>query len=705
MEYNTCTDSNCQNNICLKCDDENKHPSSNCKCKIGEYNDNGICRKCSSECESCYDSNKQCTSCKVDDNRILNYNNYSCDCDAQNGYIDLGSNNCGKCYFIGSSCVEECPKETKADENRICVDDSSEELGSDDDLVFMIMAISLILIMTFLSLLLYGHFSKRFRRFVMSLKFQTPPLCQEEKFYLANEVEMQRLQVYKDENKEEDEKRRQEELRLKELEEEEHRKRMKALEERIKKEEEERLKLEKLIEERKKLEEEERRRRQAEEERKKLMEEEMRKKKLLEQKLRMMELEEQERKLAEQEAKKRELETWLKKQRIQEEYAEKEKEDELMSAERIEQIEAQKKLEEEEKLQLDEEEKERRQLLQKVREKKRIRQQQRQKEKNAIQQANEKKIEKMREERNKIIQEKQNMEDYNADCIKKSKEIEEELIAIKRELQASIDERKNIKNKQIELNERQQRIQEERQQLDQELQGIDFSSAKDKLKKLQDKDITFLQHLRQPPERIRVCLEALITILKNSTKKIQWDQIKKEICSPVFRKQLFFYDPNTIQDKVFNKVIKEYKSHSEWDIEKIAKASVAAGIFAEWIEGIIEFKETKDNNLPLFEKMNDLKMEENQLVEEFEELDDLLFKSRELEEEEYALELQIKELEENQKDYKLKATENLDQIEEKEEEINNINTNDLTLEEIEDDDLESEIDSNIDIDDLKLLDV
>lgn len=118
-------------------------------------------------------------------------------------------------------------------------------------------------------------------------------------------------------------------------------------------------------------------------------------------------------------------------------------------------------------------------------------------------------------------------------------------------------------------------------------------------------------------------MEAVIMTLSNSTKKMEWDDLKKEISNINFRRNILTFDPESITDKVFVKVKKEYINNPQWNLAKINKASIAAGAFAEWLDAVIKFKAIKMENKPLFDKIKALKKEEAAMQEDVDKLDDL----------------------------------------------------------------------------------
>lgn len=51
-------------------------------------------------------------------------------------------------------------------------------------------------------------------------------------------------------------------------------------------------------------------------------------------------------------------------------------------------------------------------------------------------------------------------------------------------------------------------------------------------------------------------------VMSGSTKKSSWDDIKKEMVTNMnFRKTLLTYDPESMSDKMYNKVTKEYTNN------------------------------------------------------------------------------------------------------------------------------------------------
>lgn len=78
-----------------------------------------------------------------------------------------------------------------------------------------------------------------------------------------------------------------------------------------------------------------------------------------------------------------------------------------------------------------------------------------------------------------------------------------------------------------------------------------------------------MQNLRTPPDRVRICLEAVVICISGNTKKPEWDAIKKEISNINFRKKLTSFDPEKMSEKIYQKLSKDYTNNAQWNLVKI----------------------------------------------------------------------------------------------------------------------------------------
>ena len=152
-------------NTCLTCDYRGDEQAQNCtscnndsllqedvgncvnSCSIGYYREDKFCKKCSDNCETCFnfteEGNNNCLSCNKNSKYkyLLNASNY------------------------GSNCVESCPNDTTLDEkNYICVNKTNEEGDNKNkNLIFYILIpiISIFLIVFIIIIMIMIRNNKR----------------------------------------------------------------------------------------------------------------------------------------------------------------------------------------------------------------------------------------------------------------------------------------------------------------------------------------------------------------------------------------------------------------------------------------------------------------------------------------------------------------------------------------------------------------
>lgn len=93
-----------------------------------------------------------------------------------------------------------------------------------------------------------------------------------------------------------------------------------------------------------------------------------------------------------------------------------------------------------------------------------------------------------------------------------------------------------------------------------------------------------------PPERIKMGLEALMYLLKG--KKLEWEDIRSLMKKPDFTESVLKFNVTKISPKVVQHVKKEYIEKDFWDMEKLRKASKAMGPLGQWLETQIQLAET-----------------------------------------------------------------------------------------------------------------
>ncbi|KRX03420.1 Insulin-like growth factor binding protein, N-terminal [Pseudocohnilembus persalinus] len=274
-------------------------------------------------------------------------------------------------------------------------------------------------------------------------------------------------------------------------------------------------------------------------------------------------------------------------------------------------------------------------------------------------------------------------------------------------------ELEKISAKKAEIQAKQAAFSAAKKTVNNQLQEINLDSALKAVSEISQSDVVFMQNLKQPPERIVMTLEACMMAIKRQAKKYTWDELKREMMDVTFRKKLLQYNPESLPDKVARKITKDYIESSIWNLQRIKKASAVSGAFALWLNAIIKFKKIKFENKELFEQIQFVKNQELEIqkdikqLEEYETYQNLLHKEeRQIDKENKLIENQIIKLK-----YEISQN-NEEQIKIKDE-IEKLNTNDIQISEIQEQDEEQyedeiekiEINSDIDLESLKTIQI
>lgn len=135
---------------------------------------------------------------------------------------------------------------------------------------------------------------------------------------------------------------------------------------------------------------------------------------------------------------------------------------------------------------------------------------------------------------------------------------------------------------------------------------------------MNDKDLEELSKYKNPPERIRFFLEGMFYLLKE--RKLEWDQIKKEMISGDLKKQIKIFKGKKVKPEVQKNMIKNYTSSPEWDLKKLKNASKVMGPFGDWMENELEYLKTQNVLEPQLKELAAYKEKEAALMKEKERL-------------------------------------------------------------------------------------
>ncbi|EAN34072.1 Microtubule-binding stalk of dynein motor family protein [Theileria parva strain Muguga] len=206
----------------------------------------------------------------------------------------------------------------------------------------------------------------------------------------------------------------------------------------------------------------------------------------------------------------------------------------------------------------------------------------------------------------------------------KQKECEEKRKAAM-ELASSLKERKSI-------------LDTKKEMIKSQIENVDpmIKRAKQEVENINKRSLEELKSMNSPPFIVKYTIETVSMILKNG-RKIQWDDAKKLLKSPDFITKIILYDIEKMQENTYN-MLKERLEIHEWDVNRIVKASRAAGPLAKWANSILICYDIYKQVIPL---KNDI----NEIEEEYTRNENILAEQNLL------ISESQKEIEQNQSDY------------------------------------------------------
>uniref|UniRef100_A0A3B0MHE3 Dynein heavy chain, putative n=1 Tax=Theileria annulata TaxID=5874 RepID=A0A3B0MHE3_THEAN len=149
------------------------------------------------------------------------------------------------------------------------------------------------------------------------------------------------------------------------------------------------------------------------------------------------------------------------------------------------------------------------------------------------------------------------------------------------------------------LKERKSILDHKKQMIKSQINNINplIEKAKEDVENINKRSLEELKSMNNPPFIVKYTIETVSMILKNG-RKIQWDDAKKLLKSPDFITKIILYDIENMQENVYN-MLKERLQISEWDVNRIFKASKAAGPLAKWANSILICYEIYKQVIPL----------------------------------------------------------------------------------------------------------
>lgn len=133
-----------------------------------------------------------------------------------------------------------------------------------------------------------------------------------------------------------------------------------------------------------------------------------------------------------------------------------------------------------------------------------------------------------------------------------------------------------------------------------------------------------MTNYKNPPEKVALALEPVVCLLSKKAKKPDWMEIKTNwLKRPDFTSLIMNFEKNDIPTPVKTFVMNHYlKDEKTFDVDKINRASKAAGPLALWVKSIVIYSDIYHSITPLREELAQLGKEELELADTAKELED-----------------------------------------------------------------------------------
>ncbi|SBT70312.1 dynein heavy chain, putative [Plasmodium malariae] len=151
-----------------------------------------------------------------------------------------------------------------------------------------------------------------------------------------------------------------------------------------------------------------------------------------------------------------------------------------------------------------------------------------------------------------------------------------------------------------------------------------FREAEEAVKNIPKKNFDELRAMANPPILVRNAVEAVaILIMNEGDKSVTWEDARKIMKGQDFINKVLYLDKKTVKSQT-SAQIKKRINNSDWDVERINKASRAAGPLAKWVESVITFLNILETVQPLENEIEKLQEETKIAGDQYNEQKDII---------------------------------------------------------------------------------
>ncbi|KAF4654456.1 hypothetical protein FOZ61_008250 [Perkinsus olseni] len=167
-----------------------------------------------------------------------------------------------------------------------------------------------------------------------------------------------------------------------------------------------------------------------------------------------------------------------------------------------------------------------------------------------------------------------------------------------------------------------------------------LNHARQLVQAIQRKQVDEMRSLPNPPAPVKITLEAVVCLIRNYGPGVEltWDHIRKELKDPQLMVTVLQFNTDALSVAARERV-EGYLKSSAWDMERIERASRAAGPLAQWVKSQISYGKMLQSIGPLRAEVAELEAQQKVSSEKLRANSELLEKlEREIEQykDEYA---------------------------------------------------------------------
>ena len=117
-----------------------------------------------------------------------------------------------------------------------------------------------------------------------------------------------------------------------------------------------------------------------------------------------------------------------------------------------------------------------------------------------------------------------------------------------------------------------------------------------------------IKNMANPPAAVKMALDAVVSMLQNIPHEVPWDAVRKAMKDSHFIKTVQNFNADKVNSKTLDKLDKVMGA-ATWDLDKINRASKAAGPLASWAEAQLKFSRINKQIEPLKKELREMQEE------------------------------------------------------------------------------------------------